>query len=384
LLRIFVFTLAIALLPLKAQAQESLQILYTGAIKGELEPCGCSPETQSGGLARLSGFLMEEGGSLKPFILIDAGNSLAEDTAQGRLKSEALLRSFAVMGYDALAFFKSAAVPPASLNVRPGKNAITDIPGQRRSIETRRGEIRVNISADPKGLKKGPLNVLLTEKPVTGLKNVSGWDVVITSSGELLDEPVRIEGSIIISGYPKGEKLGVLKLSLDSHGKVSGFSHRWQPLGKEVKEDARVRAILKEYDTKVAALLVEKEKEAASLGPYLGEAACVECHEPFSESWKATRHARAFETLERVGKSKDPECVVCHTTGFGEAGGFYSKKATPGLADVQCEVCHGPGKDHVREGKATMAVDRSLCLRCHTAATSPFFDYESYRERIKH
>ena len=78
--------------PSAAWGQEgAINILYTGGIKGELEPCGCSPKTESGGLARLSGYIEGKKEELKPYILIDAGNSMGEETPQGRLKSEALL-----------------------------------------------------------------------------------------------------------------------------------------------------------------------------------------------------------------------------------------------------------------------------------------------------
>ena len=89
-----------------------LNILYTGAIKGELEPCGCSPKTESGGLARLSGYISANREELKPYVLVDAGNSMAEDTSQGRLKTEALLRSVNIMGYDAVALSKRDALLP--------------------------------------------------------------------------------------------------------------------------------------------------------------------------------------------------------------------------------------------------------------------------------
>ena len=54
-------------------------------------------------------------------------------------------------------------------------------------------------------------------------------------------------------------------------------------------------------------------------------------------------------------------CVECHTD-KGE-----KIKSSP-HAIIQCENCHGPGKDHPdTEDPATMTIDRSraLCLRCH-------------------
>jgi 2',3'-cyclic-nucleotide 2'-phosphodiesterase (5'-nucleotidase family) len=54
----------------------------------------------------------------------------------------------------------------------------------------------------------------------------------VTSSGELLEEPVRTNGTIIVSGYAKGKMLGVLTLQIDGVVRIAGFTHRWHPLGR--------------------------------------------------------------------------------------------------------------------------------------------------------
>ena len=157
-MRISIFVpLLLALLPINANGKD-ISILYTGAIKGELEPCGCSPSTQSGGLARLSGFISSKKGELKPLILVDAGNSLAGDTPQGRLKTEALLKSFSIMGYDAAAFFSRAGLeaPDAVMDLfkRHGVPALSDAKGQRGFLVIRRGPFKINVSIVPGAHKK--------------------------------------------------------------------------------------------------------------------------------------------------------------------------------------------------------------------------------------
>ena len=251
-------------------AEKALNILYTGAMRGELEPCGCSPETQSGGLARLSGFISDQKAALGPYILVDSGNTFAPDTAQGRLKAEAQLRSLGMMGYDAVAVHISKAPFDSGFTARLVKeHRVATLP-KRGAIKALKGGLKVNISSDARLLKKGMINVLISGKPVGELKAVKGWDVVITSSGEVLEEPVRSGRTTIVSGYPKGEKLGILTLKLDRRGKVAGSAHRWVVLKKDAPEDPAVRAVLKEYDQKVAALLKEEELKPVSGGLYLG------------------------------------------------------------------------------------------------------------------
>ncbi|HEY4708181.1 MAG TPA: multiheme c-type cytochrome [Thermodesulfobacteriota bacterium] len=381
--------LAFLAAPGQANAGERLTIVYTGGMKGELEPCGCSPETQSGGLARLSTYISQNKDKLGPVILVDAGNALAEETPQGRLKSEAMMRSFGAIGYDAVAFFeKGTPLPLKELKPLLGKKVkvVSDMAGQPGSALIRKKNIQVNVSVDPKAVKKGRLNVLLTDRKASEV-SAAGWDVVISSSGEEIKEPVKTDGAVYVSGYLKGEKLGVLTLELDRKGRVTTYSHRWQALGKDVADDPKVRGILNEYDMKVAELAKAQEKKPVSEGPYLGAERCMECHQPHYEIWLSTKHSTAFSRLEEVGKSRDPECVVCHSVGFREEGGFISREATPKLANVQCEACHGPGREHAKDfspmrplGDATERV----CLKCHTPENSPQFDFKEYYERIKH
>jgi len=392
LLKTAVLIFSFFFLPFSAYGQDKgINILYTGAIKGELEPCGCSPKTESGGLARLSGYISSNREELKPYVLVDAGNSTGEDTPQGRLKAEALLNSFGIMGYDAAAFLEHDALPDGILSPlieKYGIQALSDSARYRSSVPVARGPFSINISADSKGYKKGSFNILLTGKPVSeamSAMSIDGWDVIVTSSGEILEEPVQAGETVIVSGYPKGEKLGILAVQTGSGGKISSFIHRWQPLGKDIKEDSNVRDVLKEYDRKVASLVDDEEREFSSNGPYLGDASCGVCHQPFMEGWKRTGHAAAFLSLEKAGKSRDPECVICHTVGYGEEGGFYSGAVTPALANVQCEACHGPGKGHVSDFTMPMRpVGEDVCLRCHTRENSPDFDFKIYLEKIIH
>jgi hypothetical protein len=377
------------LLPVVARAEgRSLKIIYTGSMDGELESCGCSPKTDFGGVARLSGYLKEHKNDLYPYILIDGGNFSFKDTQQGRLKAEAMLESFSIMKYDAVAFLKNEKAfpddffPPLldELNIP----AISDTPQYKISFSVKRKDVNVNISVDPGRHQKGELNILLTDLPVSETKLIEGWDIIINSSGEILNEPLRINGRIIVTGYPKGRNLGILTLQIDGKGKVSDFNHRWQPLGDDIKEDAEVRKILNDYDSKVAGLLKEAERPPAGT-TYLGVAKCAECHQLFEESWKKTRHSGAFSSLEHAGKSNDPECIICHVVGFGEDGGFYSINTTPELANVQCEECHGLDREHIEDfSRPVKPVIKDVCLKCHTKENSPDFDYPVYLEKIIH
>jgi hypothetical protein len=154
---------------------------------------------------------------------------------------------------------------------------------------------------------------------------------------------------------------------------------------------------------------------------YIGSAKCKMCHLKEFKSWSQTKMATAFEALkpgERAEQKKaagldpskdytaDEDCVRCHVTGYGKPGGFTSAEATPGLAGIGCEVCHGPGgtytqKEHMslqnKEYKKSDlvavgmvdTVSEQQCLGCHNNE-SPFvgpdfvFDFEAKKNEGTH
>jgi hypothetical protein len=385
---LIILTLLFLGMPFSVYGEEqTINILYTGGMTGELEPCGCSPKTDFGGLARLSGYLSEHSEELSPNILVDAGNFTPKDTPQGRLKAEAIFRSFNVIKYDAVAFGENENVFPRDFLYPLVKENNTPVlcasSKERQSISITRSNIEFNISVDPAARQEGKLNLLLSDKPVLEAELIKGWDVIITSSGEEQEKPIEISGTIITAGYPKGKNLGILKLRIGANGKVLNYEHTWQPLGNDIEEDPNVRKVLKDYDSKVAGLLKDTEIPPAGT-TYAGVKKCAECHQPFEESWKETRHAEAFTSLKHVGKEADPECIICHVVGFREKGGFYTMEATPELANVQCEECHGMNRAHLDDFSAMEAVTIKVCLKCHTKENSPDFDYPVYLEKIKH
>lgn len=144
--------------------------------------------------------------------------------------------------------------------------------------------------------------------------------------------------------------------------------------------------------------------EVAGMPAYVGNERCSMCHRAQYQDWQRSKHARAFEVLKagshRVDKRKAgldperdytaaPECLRCHTTGYGLEGGFVSLSATPEQAGVGCEECHGPGERYREIHKAARgAIDRTgliaagqrfpsvsdaaACRSCHDHEDSPF------------
>ncbi len=112
---------------------------------------------------------------------------------------------------------------------------------------------------------------------------------------------------------------------------------------------------------------------------YAGASACLDCHgdsHPETANWVNTAHASAFTTLKNIGQSTNPDCIGCHTVGYGAPTGFINEATTPFFTGVQCESCHGPGETHISsDGSLPMTSTRSamLCGGCHEGAHHPTF-----------
>jgi hypothetical protein len=107
-----------------------------------------------------------------------------------------------------------------------------------------------------------------------------------------------------------------------------------------------------------------QEKEESPAYSYVGTKGCKKCHIKQFKSWNATKMAKAYDILKpgeraeakakagldpQKDYTKDPECLPCHTTGYGEPGGFVSLEESPQLVGVSCEMCHGAGSEYVKE-----------------------------------
>ncbi|MGH8103237.1 MAG: multiheme c-type cytochrome [bacterium] len=119
-------------------------------------------------------------------------------------------------------------------------------------------------------------------------------------------------------------------------------------------------------------------------GAYSGAKSCEVCHHDQYDRWSDSKHAGAIITLLKSRDEYTVNCLPCHTTGFGEPGGFRNYLGTATFSGVQCEACHGPSLAHMRDAhkrgmKATSVQPprptRQTCLKCHTAEWSPHFDY---------
>jgi mono/diheme cytochrome c family protein len=186
-----------------------------------------------------------------------------------------------------------------------------------------------------------------------------------------------------------------VRLGLDARGRIASaeFEDHW--LYEDTPDDPAVREALNRFYDRVGKEAAARDAvpplfaddPARLRGAYVGAAACAECHAPEMAQWRRTKHASAYKTLLDRHRHFQPRCVACHVVGYGTPRGHRLGAPDETLANVQCEVCHGPGGEHSREPRTEnirRLVPPRVCLECHTPDHSDHFVYEERLPRVKH
>lgn len=211
---------------------------------------------------------------------------------------------------------------------------------------------------------------------------VPGIDLIVGGRTRAhLQFPVRVGNTTILQTAGQGKHIGKLDINLTE----KTFVNNLNAMDDRVPHDEEIGGMVKRYKDAVVSLHSKRSQPApqeTSLKSYIGEAACAVCHPSQSSFWKGTRHATAYETLVKKNSHMDMECVRCHTTGYGIAGGFTLGIMKPDLANVQCEACHGPGGRHKGRGDIRRMMDASVCAGCHDPERDPKFNFNLYIEKV--
>ena len=373
---------------LESGVPPSVVILYTGDTRSHLEPCGCYQE-QSGGLPRRAYVIEQFRRHGFRTLLVDAGNIFDGEAEIDARRCEINMKALAAMGYSTVALSESdlnyddaylsrqrAVATFPFLAVRPGGNDFTQ-PFVIKQVGQHTIAFVVGEVSEEVVLHADVIVAL------GGSKNTEHINVII--SPDEIVEAVSEDSPLYVSCKSEGKTLGVLALWMDANGKLISHYATELALTGDVGENESIRQLLTDFYRDVAAespsqdarLFAEQLLEQQPKNGYVSATACQRCHEQEYQQWSATRHAFAYETLLKKERYFDAGCVSCHTTGFGYQTGFQIGDPEATLKGVQCETCHGPGKQHIGNPKKSnirSGADTSLCLQCHDTKHSPGFE----------
>jgi len=254
-------------------ADKSLVLIYSGNLDGELEPCGCSPEADFGGIRRRAAELEELRSKHPHAVVVSAGGLLSGFAVNGRLTNEYILKGFALLGYDAIglqwndlqygeAFLKEPALPWVASNwhddgfsrerrVKRGGRTVAffswldprSAPPQ--AMLGNHGQVVNSSAALSKALAQakhdGELTIVTTTLTLAEAQEVlslSDVDVlIIRANYERYGEPQSRGNTLVLQPGSKGMRIGRLDLELDARGRIVAWHHQVIPLPKS-KSDA--------------------------------------------------------------------------------------------------------------------------------------------------
>ena len=201
--------------------------------------------------------------------------------------------------------------------------------------------------------------------------------------------------TLVLYTYKGQYGLASARLGVDRSGYIVSAEPTEYWLGEDVPDESAVRDRLNRFYDSIGEMQMAQESVHAPLSgdpywqgrPYVGAAACAACHDAQYAQWKTTPHATAYKTLLDRHRHYQPSCISCHVVGFGSKFGYRVGQPEDPLGNVQCEVCHGPGADHVSNPGATnirRQVPERVCLECHDSDHSDNFIYSERLPMVRH
>ena len=411
----FLLSFACCLLFFSSTLSATPYLVVSGDLRGEIKPCGCDEEGDMGGLQRRGSALSAWRSEHPELLYLDLGNNFPEPSAQGKLKLAVI--------QQALQQMQPAAVLPGPHEWNYGQTSwdpalpyllsnAQDLPWAkmiRRTISGDHWEIWGFVSPellyqnenDPTTLVAASPGLLKQWQSQSGpdVKRLllfrgspteadffvrSGWFERIlvgsTNDDELNQVTEFVTPSVTLQMIPtKGQGL--------FHGDLSSPSLDIQWLRRSTPDWEPLSPLFVAYDAEVKQLFLsglQRMKQREKDSPFVGAASCTTCHVEAHNTWEKSRHSHALATLAKVGKDFDPECLQCHVVGLQQEG-YLSQQLTPQLANVQCENCHGPARQHLQNPLSHPPLDaRQACVTCHVGSHSPNFDFSTYWPKIQH
>lgn len=423
-----------------------LAIYFTCDTQGRLEPCGCFTG-QHGGLTRLKTYMDAQPAGMS--LRFDAGDSIGGKDDYHLIHYRHMLRAFARLEFDAINLgHREAQVSAAQLRDLARESPVPLIGANLLDTETgapvvspyrilRRGAVRIGVvgAVDPRGIgdrlgeglrieeidtalaallpelrERADIFVLLAFTDEAGLARLAQefYEFSVILGGRVRQPAqslVRENRSVIFYTTNEARTVGTIDAEVRDGRRLEVTGGRVILLHDEIPEHDAFVALSDAYREEIrhtrlalddlAGMDDERIPGVDPSASYVGSAACASCHEDEHRIWKSTGHAHAFSTLQEKGADADPNCIACHTVGFGTPSGYRREFGDSRMVNVGCESCHGPGSEHVVQrmaerasGEEAMFRFRTLtaadCTQCHYGEFSRPFRWEAFWPIIEH
>ena len=253
-------------------------------------------------------------------------------------------------------------------------------------------------------LNTGLVHELVQEFPALDLVITTGHHApgldVIRADGQGGKQNESMYGFLdsVLVIYANADVYGLhtVDIGIDETGGFASFEGNYLLALYQMREDPDMKAYLDSYYRSVAE---QEELMEGNIPPlfewdpvhdeskYVGTQECRTCHSAQWEQWQTTRHADAYTTLLDAHRHQFSKCVKCHVAGLNRDSGFSILEPDRSLANVQCEICHGPGSSHI-ERPSSETVRRlpseRTCLECHNTDHDDDFVYARDYQLVRH
>lgn len=428
MIRVFFLNILVALLLYITDpgvvCDEAIGVYITSEQLGFLEPCGCS-EPQLGGMPRLKSFMEDKRVRHNTTTLLSNGDLLEPKALYSPLKMETLIEAMNQVGYQVLnvgekelywrydelqIWMAMSQFKWISLNVKYQDqpifesfvtlNQYINVTGILAS-EPNVGEWNIQDPQDSligfynnlADNEKNKFWIILFHGAISKFKQVSvpfkNFVVITAHTG---DDPYVEQFNNYLEIAPGIKGRYIAELFIDD--KIFNYplhkkSVTFIDLNPSFKNHPAIENLIKAY---LVSLKEEKiaQKMANQIllkNQFISAQQCSVCHIKEYEIWQSTKHAHAFDVLLKKERTQDPECLMCHTTGYTYQSGFTDSVSSSGLTNVSCESCHGPGSEHAKAPLVKGNIIRAnseTCLKCHDIDNSPHFDFGQYYPKIRH
>lgn len=233
------------------------------------------------------------------------------------------------------------------------------------------------------------------------------YDLIIAADYIDRMEPIRpvADGPLVVCGDHEGKYLGIVEIPVPSKTKrlqIEESSADMLPILQTIEGLPQFQKFRDKFAALTEKLPIEEPANRLADKIYAGVTSCRACHIDEYNQWKTHKHSHAMKTLVDRNMQYNPDCLQCHTVAYRQPGGFTDLRVTAFLSNVQCEVCHGPGQEHVKEMRAAEALQREgkpvptmqaemkmdwnqqFCMQCHDPQNDPQFNFNEDILRVRH
>ena len=399
-----------------------LVLLITGQNNGQMEICNCAGEAMPGGLSRRGGLFVSYRAAFGHTVALDMGDFTYIQPDD--LRNDYLARAHALLKYDAMAagdqelgigppvlqrliddhrlplFSTEASLKgldiPASKTISVGgRNVVVFSAMEEDSLRYMPRDARValvwreqTLAESLAAVAENDFVIVVAhggEALVNRVAAMGRVNLILRAHTGVSDPQIRLAAGVPVVKVGGSDFVGALAVRFPNGPRVTerDLELRVESVDVRWPADARVFQVYEAFAHADMRRALDADKpEGLS---YVPAATCGQCHATPYAGWRKTRHARAYKTLTDIRRAGDPNCLMCHTSGFGTTHGFTTIKQTLDLANVNCQNCHrfdlrSDGQGHVAPPAARP--DEKICTSCHTPVTSPDFHFATMVKRV--